>query len=303
MNDFSSANRNSGWWSTDCRRAVNGELIEVILEKQGKRVRPPIDSLPPRQQEAMRMGLIMQPTIARLFEDAHGIRLKEMDVELTHPTEPWCKSHFDFITEDGSALVECKNYNIAAQFKYSDEGEPVRVAPADYAQCLHEACVANVSTVYLAVLFGGSAFRSFRLDFTAEEKAAHLSHFAAMWAHVVQGTLPEPQSGHDARLAYDRDDGSALTASLALEQLIAKLKSIRAQRKSAEYDESVLEEQLLIAMGNASEVRAVSGETLVTWKATKPTKRFDADLFKSQNPAMYASFVVERPGSRRLLIK
>jgi len=115
MNDFSSENRASAWWSTDCRRDVNGETVELILEKQGKRTRNPVESLPERQQEAMRMGLFMQPHIARLFEDKHKLRVKEFDVSLTHSSETWMKSHFDYITEDQRALVECKNYNHAAQ--------------------------------------------------------------------------------------------------------------------------------------------------------------------------------------------
>jgi len=44
-------------------------------------------------------------------------------------------------------------------------------------------------------------------------------------------------------------------------------------------------------------------ETLVTWKASKASKSFDKDLFKSAMPDIYEQFVVEKPGSRRFLVK
>jgi hypothetical protein len=90
------------------------------------------------------MGHVMQPVIARLWEEAHQQRLKEYDVAGTHPRETWLRSHFDYITEDNKVLVECKNYNLAAMSKYSEPGEPVRIPDADLAQCIHEAAVAGV---------------------------------------------------------------------------------------------------------------------------------------------------------------
>jgi hypothetical protein len=41
----------------------------------------------------------------------------------------------------------------------------------------------------------------------------------------------------------------------------------------------------------------------VTWKTAKPTKALDTALFKSTMPDTYDKFVVERVGSRRLIVK
>ena len=56
-------------------------------------------------------------------------------------------------------------------------------------------------------------------------------------------------------------------------------------------------------MGEASEIRTIAGDTLVTWRSSKSSQRFNADLFKSAMPDVYKEFVVETPGSRRFLIK
>jgi predicted phage-related endonuclease len=302
-NEFSPETRATGWWSTDCRRAVNGEAVEVILEKQRRKERAPITNLPERQQEAIQMGTFMQPTIARLFEDKHKIRVKQFDVALSHPTEPWCKSHFDYITEDNTALVEIKNYNLAAAARFSEEGEPVRMPNADMAQCIHEACVARVSVVYLAVLFGGQHFRTFRVDVDDEMKAEHLKHYATLWAHVVQNTLPDPKSAADARLVWPQDNGDYVLASAQCETLVQQVKQIKAQRKMLENQEDEIGTYLQLSMGNSSEIRTIDGKTLVTWKAAKATQAFDVSTFKAQLPETYERFIMERTGSRRLLIK
>jgi len=303
MNDFTRENRNSGWWSTDCRRAVNGETIAVILEKQGKRERPPVENLTDRRQEAMRLGLVMQPVVARMWEDEHGIRLKEFDVELTHPTEKWMKSHFDYISEDGKILVECKNYNAMAEKKFSDPGEPMRIPDADMAQCIHEACVANVDIVYLAVLFGGQAFRSFRIDVTEEMKLHHIQTYAPLWANVVQGTLPDTKSTEDARLAYPQHVENWIMADQHVELMVASYTEIKRERKKLEEKEEIIEARLMALMGNNSEIRAVDGSTIVTWRTAKSSKRFDTDLLKAEMPDIFKRFQIEKPGSRRLLVK
>jgi hypothetical protein len=56
-------------------------------------------------------------------------------------------------------------------------------------------------------------------------------------------------------------------------------------------------------MANNAEIRTVDGTTLVTWKTSKSSNRFSADLFKQAMPDIYNKFVIEQPGSRRFLVK
>jgi hypothetical protein len=56
-------------------------------------------------------------------------------------------------------------------------------------------------------------------------------------------------------------------------------------------------------MQDYSDILSVNGETLVTWRAAKPSKRFSSDLFKQSMPEVYEQFIVEMPGSRRFLVK
>ena len=298
MNDFEPSVRNAAWWSGDSRLVANGRGFEAVAIKTGKMEREDISHL-----ENVRMGHVMQPVIARLWEDKHKQRLKEFDIAATHPTETWLRSHFDYITEDGKTLVECKNYTAAVMNKYSEEGEPVRVPDADRYQCIHEATVAGVSTVYLAVLFGGQAFRTYRIDVDLETKASFIKQMAVYWAHVQTGTTPMPETPAQARVAWPKDDGGYKEADGMMEKACADLKTIKQQIGLLEKKEEELQAYLQRAMENYSEIRSIDGTTLATWKATKPSKRFNADLFKQSMPDIYNQFVVESPGSRRFLLK
>lgn len=298
MSDFDPAIRNAAWWSGDSRLVANGRGFEAVAIKTGKMEREDISHL-----ENVKMGHVMQPVIARLWEEKHKQRLKEYDVAGTHHTETWLRSHFDYITEDNKVLVECKNYTAAVMGKYSEEGDPVRVPDADLYQCIHEAAVAGVDTVYLAVLFGGQAFRTYRIEVTLEMKADLIKQMAKYWAHVQTGTVPMPETPAQARVAWPKDEGGFKEADGMMEKACHDLKALKAQINIMESAEQELQAFLQRSMENYSEIRSIDGTTLATWKATKPSKRFNADLFKQSMPDIYSQFVVETPGSRRFLLK
>jgi hypothetical protein len=89
----------------DSRLAANGKAAEAILIKQGKIIPEDISD-----KEVVKMGHVMQPVIGRLAQERLQIELKDADYAMTHPRESWLRSHFDFISADGTVLVEAKNY-------------------------------------------------------------------------------------------------------------------------------------------------------------------------------------------------
>jgi len=77
--DFSPEVRNAAWWSGDSRLAANGRAADAILVKQGKKQPPDLSEV-----EEVQMGKVMEPTIARLFQDKHRIELKDADYVQHH---------------------------------------------------------------------------------------------------------------------------------------------------------------------------------------------------------------------------
>lgn len=294
--DFLPEIRNSAWWATDSRQVYNGKAVEVVMQKQGKVDIPDLSGI-----EAVQMGHVMQPVIGKLAQEKLGMELKDADYALTHPEHEWLRSHFDFISADGKTLVEAKNYNINSRNKYDPETN--RVTPADYAQCLHESIVHRVDTVILAVLFGGQEFQTFELTFSVDQKLDFIKQMAEYWGHVKANTLPEPKTLDEIKLVYPKDNGQSIIATQAMEVAIQQLKQIKEQIKNYERSADDLETAIRGSMQNYSEIITISGETLVTWKSSKPSRRFSSDLFKQSQPDLYEQFVVEQAGSRRFLVK
>lgn len=294
--DFLPEVRNSAWWASDTRQVMNGKAVEVIMQKQGK-IDPPDLS----QVEAVQMGHVMQPIIGRLAQDKLKMELKDADYPLTHPDHTWLRSHFDFISADGRVLVEAKNYNINTRNKFDVETN--RIPPADYAQILHEATVHRVDRVILAVLFGGQEFQTFDFTFSDEEKENLIKDMAIYWGHVKADTLPAPETLEATKLIYPKDNGQSITATQAMETAIAQLKEIKGLVKQYEEKAEQIETAIRASMQDYADIVSVSGETLVTWRAAKASKRFSSDLFKQSMPEVYEQFVVEMPGSRRFLVK
>lgn len=294
--DFEPAIRNAAWWASDSRQAVNGKAIEVIMQKQGKLAPPDLS-----QVEAVQMGHVMQPIIGKLAQDKLKMELKDADYMLTHPKHDWFRSHFDFISADGRVLVEAKNYNINARNKFDVDDN--RIPAADYVQLVHEAAVHNVDRVVLAVLFGGQEFQTFDFTFTPEQKDEVIQQMAVYWGHVNAQTLPEPETVEQAKLLYPIDNGQRLVATQPIEQGCLALKEIKEIIKQYEDKADQIEAKLRVMMAEYSEIVTIDGRTLVSWKTSKPSKRFSADLFKSAMPDIYEQFVVEQAGSRRFLVK
>ena len=294
--DFAPEVRNSAIWSGDSRKVANGKMMDVVLEKQGKKELPDLSHV-----EAVQMGHVMQPLIGRLAQDKLKIELKEADYALTHPAHEWFRSHFDFISANANVLVEAKNYNAAVRSKFDPDTN--RIPAADYAQLVHEAACHNVNHVYLAVLFGGQEFHTFEFHITDQEKDELIQKMAKVWSYVRTNTLPEAETIEQTKIIFPTDNNQVITATRDLESAIAELRLIKDRIKEYEASAEAREVFIRNAMGESSEIRAIDGTTLVTWKASKASKRFSADLFKTAMPDIYEQFIVEQPGARRFLVK
>jgi len=295
---FDPVERRKMIWATDARRIGSGRSLEVYLEKTGAQDPPDLSQI-----EAVQMGHVMQPVIGKLAEERLGIRLRDMsDTAIVYGKEPYMASHFDFLSDDNSFLVEAKNYHSAARNKFGESGSDY-VPPADYYQCLHEATVLGVDKVVLAVLFGGQEFCMFPLEFTQEQKDELVQIEANLWGRIQTGNPPEPQTAEEARKVFPNSRESQALATADVEVLAAKLYQIKSSRKALEEQEDALQAQICSFLGEKDTLVSADGSVLATWKTAKPSKRFSADAFKSAMPDIYQSFVIEQPGSRRFLVK
>ena len=297
MNDFSPETRRSGWWATDSRRAVSGHLVDVLLEKRGEKQADDLSG-----NEAVQMGHVMQPVIGKLFEEATDIKVRDYDLAGEHRTESWLKAHTDFETSDGG-LLEVKNFNASVANKYPDDDDGLKLPTPDLIQCIHEATVFGKPHIWFAVLFGGQRFRYWKIEVTEEMKAGFMLQAAVWWAMAQTGEMPDAETVEQAKMLYSKATEEAVVSTAAVENAIASLKRIKSAIKELEEQEGSFQVYIQNYMRNKSELITPYNEVLVTWKQAKASKSFDKDLFKQAMPDVYDQFVVEKPGSRRFLLK
>jgi len=297
--DFAPERRRAQMWSGDSRLIAKGEVERVVLEKLGRIEAPDLSHI-----EAVKMGHRLQPVVAQIFEEIYETRLRELDVAIEHRTEPWLASHFDYEFADRTALVECKSYNAnTAQWFSEQDEQPIRVPAADWAQCCHEAMVYGTDTVYLAVLFGGQRFRSFKLEFTDEEKKDWLKRLAEVWGMIQTQTIPPPSSTDTARAIWPFSTDDEIVATSAVEQLCQQLAGYKEQAKKLEQYIDSAQAHLQNYIKDRGTLVDASGKILATWKTAKGSQKFDQKAFASAMPNVYKQFVREQPGSRRFLVK
>ena len=80
------------------------------------------------------------------------------------------------------------------------------------------------------------------------------------------------------------------------------LKQIKTEISALEDRKTYLEERIKLCFGDAEAV-SYGGQTIATWKAPKPSQKFDDKTFKVDHPDLYSEYVKEVQGSRRFLIK
>jgi len=294
--DFAPHIRNSAWWASDTRQAANGRANEVILTKIG--LKEPVDL---SGVEKVQMGHVMEPVIGRLAEERLQINLKDAPYALTHPKHDWLRSHFDFISLDGRVLVEAKNYSAQVRNKFDTEANIIPAA--DMAQLIHEATVHGVERIILAVLFGGQEFCTFDFTITDQQKDQLIKDMAVYWGHVQAKNPLPPETTEQTKLLYSTDDGSSISANLHVERVAQALKQVKLNIKALEEQEEAMLTAIQSHMQSHLQLLSADGAVLATWKNSKASKRFNADLFKQAYPDLYSQFMTEFSGSRRFLLK
>lgn len=296
MSSFDTESRRKAIWATDARKIADGKAADVYLEKIGQTEREDISHI-----EAVQWGLKLQDIIGREASARLGIELKEADYELYHPDHSWMASHFDFISADGTTLVEVKNYNQSKRNQF--DAETLLMPAPDRAQCVHEATVHRVQRVVLAVLFGGQELVLIHKEVSDAEKDSLIQLEAELWGAIQAKQPPEPTSVDAAKKLFPVSTRRSLMADATIERQCAYLADIKSQISKLEDREAELQAAIQKMMRDCEALVTFDGRVLATWKSAKASKRFSAESLKEEMPEVYERYIVEQLGSRRFLVK
>lgn len=268
--------------------------LQVYLDKRGEAAETP-------DNESMLWGRALEPVIRQQYAERTGRAVLVPDGILRHPSHSFMLANLDGMTED-RRVVEIKTARVAQGW-----GEPGSdEVPQDYLlQVQHYMAVTGFDVADVAVLIGGSDFRLYEVPADRELQELLIDAEASFWRNVEQGIPPEPVSYADMQTRFGRASREGTVEAESDPDVlvaVAKLRAIRETMKTMEADEEAQQAVIMKALGE-NDTLTIAGQPAVTWKAAKPSQRFDSNAFKAVYPALYAEFLKTGEPSRRFLLK
>ena len=264
----------------------------------------------------LRLGHHLEPFIAKEFERDTGLITHHHLQAFVHPDFPMFFGHIDrFITEPGAALwddsghlcakgiLECKSAHAFARNQWGEAGSDQM--PAAYLlQVVWYLALTGCEQATVAVLLGNQQIAYYDVRRDPELEALVLTKAKAFWdQHIVAGEPPAPKGLDDVRLIFpEASPEHIVEADDALYAQCEHYRILQASISELEAQAEQVKTELLSAMGKADTLR-FRGQTLATWKQSRPSQRLDLDALKAAHPALVAGFNRTVPGSRRFLLK
>jgi putative phage-type endonuclease len=256
--------------------------------------------LAPEQEEtqAMRLGSILEPTVAYLYMEETGISIEKPVQMFKHPQYPWMLANLDGLAPD--RIVEFKTARSADGWGEPGSDEiPVQYA----AQVFHYMEVMGKDRADVGVLIGGSDYRTYTLHADRALQDALVEAEKDFWSLVVSGTPPEIKTAKDAALRWPKSTGKHVSATADIELAVERIAHLKAQIKELEEDLGKQEDIVKPFMGEADALQSSAGIVLATWKSAKDSTTFDRAAFEKAHPDLFAKYQKTTTGSRRFLIK
>ena len=303
MNDEDNVfDRNMGLGASDCPAAVGlskwQSPYELWLEKTGQR---PADVDP--EALPILMGHALEPVVLRHFTKRTGLAVSRPQERVVDPSWPVRWVTLDGVAEDGIP-IEAKSAGFADPAEWGDEYEDDAVPLPYYLQAHHNMACTGAEAVYMPLIILNRQFRLYRIRRDDEVIAQLTAGEKLFWACVESRIPPDPVSIEDAALRWPTDTAAGIVADARITELAATLRERKASLKTVEQEIEELELGIKAFMGEHGVLLPPGGgKPLVTWRQAKPSHLLDRDALRAAHPALYTQFEIERPGSRRFLVK
>jgi len=269
------AERRTAITSTDMAKILGlspwGSPRSVYLEK--------VDPQPPRPMSlAARLGLELEPTVARLFMEDTGYRVRRLRGFYRSQDRSHVASHADYAIIGERWLLECKTRRDDTGW-----GAPMTsVVPVDvWIQCQIEMLCLKKEITFVGVLFGFGEYRTLLVDRDDAFIKEALARADQFWnENVLAGVMPDVIFADldDLKTEYPADtDGTLRTATPDIDVLIEKYAAARELRLEAQRKEDTLKARLQRFIGNNAGVQGNNG--VVTWKRDNPNPQYDPEAY------------------------
>lgn len=259
---------------------------------------------PPKAENfAMKAGHYLEDAVSQFWMDATGNRIIKRsagDWIIRDNDRPYMQVSPDrtyWLGEGkGKGILECKT----TQFKIEADELPKHWL----CQVQYQLGVAGYERGSIAWLCSGREFGYKNIALIPDFFGWLVEEVERFYTDNVIGKKePKIIKVDDVLLKYNKHiGGKSIEVSDDVYEAYRKLKGVREEIKALEEREEELEGQLKMCFEDA-EALTYGGETIATWKAPKPSPKFDAKAFQAAHPDMAQQFTHTVQGSRRFLLK
>lgn len=262
---------------------------------------------PKEETFAMKAGHYLEDAVARFYANESGreiINSSAEDFMFIDPQKPFLRVSPDRTfwlpdlphNDDNKGILECKT----TQKKIDPDDLPKHW----FCQLQMNLGVAGYEKGALAWLCSGRDFDYRDVTFAPDFYAWMVEEVERFWKdNIMDGKEPEVTSVQDVLLKYNKHTaGKSIEVDEDIFAAYNDLKELKSQIAEMEARKEELEGKIKMVFADA-EALTYKGDTLATWKAGKPSVKFDAKAFKEAEPQMYERFCVSVDGVRRFLIK
>jgi len=256
---------------------------------------------PEPDNPAMYWGRKHEATILQEYAEQTGRVIHHPGGTLLSEKYPFMHYTPDGLAEDGR-LIEAKTAKSDAAW-----GEPgTDEVPEEYLiQVQHGMIVTELPVADIPVLIGGNDYRIYTVPADPELQAMIIEGLREFMDRVHRRIPPDPVSRADFEAAM-RGKSGVVEATEQARHAVADLLTVKARMKALEADKERLEGIIIATLGAGkgdSLIDGITGNTLATWKETKPVVRLDSKALKAAHPAIYQEFMKVGEPMRQLRLK
>lgn len=262
---------------------------------------------PKQENFAMKAGHYLEDAVSLFWQDETGqqvIKSSAGDWLIRDDERPYLQVSPDRTywladmphSNENKGILECKT----TQMTIDEDDIPKHW----FVQVQYQLGVAGYQHGSLAWLTQGRNFGYKDLAFVPDFFAWLVEEVDRFWLDNIQGKQePTAANVQDILLKYNRHtDGKIVEVNDEIFAAYQDLKAVKDELSAIEEKKTALEEKIKLGFGDAEAI-SYDGQTLATWKAPKPSNKFDAKAFTAAHPDLAKEFTFPTQGARRFLLK
>ena len=253
---------------------------------------------PPKPENfAMKAGHYLEDAVAQFWHDETGqdiIKASAGDWLIVDNDRPFMRVSPDRTywladmprNNANKGILECKTTQMSI--------DPDDIPKHWFCQLQYQLGVAGYERGSLAWLCSGREFGYKNLAFVPDFFAWLVEEVERFWVDCIQGRQePSAANVEDVILKYSRHtDGKIIEVDDNIFAAYQDLKAVRFELNELEARKAELEDKIKMGFGDAEAI-SYGGQTIATWKATKPSKKFDAKTYQAEHADLCAPYMVE----------